>query len=449
MPTIVTMPKWGLTMTSGTVTGWSRQEGDPVTEGAPLLTVETEKAVDDVEAPASGILRKIVAETGSEVPVSGPVAIIAAPDEDLSDDDLAALLATAGGGETAGAGAAAPRVARTARPAARDARGRVNASPAARKRAGELGIDLADVEATGPGGRITSDDFERAAAGMAAAAAAPRTEFVEREDGRKVYALVAGPADARETIVFLHGLGGSQSTWASVLGDFADSYRIAAVDLPGHGASEKTAPEQTDYSVQGLSAAIAAVIEKLELTPAVIVGHSLGGATALQLALDRPKLVRGLVLVNSVGLGDEISGELLDRVEAEPSRDEARRLLELFFQDRKYILERGVDEMFAARSAPGADAATKAIAEKAFGRDGQKVRFIGRLGELEAPILIVWGELDRVIPARHAVAAATASPASWLEIMEGVGHVPQVEAAPAFVSTVNRWLSSLAARPTG
>ena len=59
MPTIVTMPKWGLTMTSGTVTAWSRQEGDPISEGAPLLTVETEKAVDDVEAPASGVLRKI------------------------------------------------------------------------------------------------------------------------------------------------------------------------------------------------------------------------------------------------------------------------------------------------------------------------------------------------------------------------------------------------------
>ena len=69
MPTIVTMPKWGLTMTSGTVTGWSRQEGDPIAEGAPLLTVETEKAVDDVEAPASGILRKIVAEVRQAVPV--------------------------------------------------------------------------------------------------------------------------------------------------------------------------------------------------------------------------------------------------------------------------------------------------------------------------------------------------------------------------------------------
>src|SRR4028118_1751204 len=96
MPTIVTMPKWGLTMTSGTLTGWSRQEGDPVTEGAPLLTVETEKAVDDVEAPASGVLRKIVAQIGSEVPVMGAVAVITGPDEELSDEEVQALVGIPG-----------------------------------------------------------------------------------------------------------------------------------------------------------------------------------------------------------------------------------------------------------------------------------------------------------------------------------------------------------------
>src|ERR671921_1574762 len=107
MPTIVTMPKWGLTMTSGTITGWSREEGDPVTEGAPLLTVETEKAVDDVEAPASGVLRKIVAAVGSEVPVMGAVAVITVPGEELSDEDVQALVATASG-PTAAIGGDAP-----------------------------------------------------------------------------------------------------------------------------------------------------------------------------------------------------------------------------------------------------------------------------------------------------------------------------------------------------
>src|SRR5215213_3981183 len=442
MPTIVTMPKWGLTMTSGTITGWSREEGDPVTEGIPLLTVETEKAVDDVEAPTSGVLRKIVAAVGSEVPVMGAVAVITAPGEDLSDEELQALVATTSGA-TAAVGEAAPRVMREGRQAARDASGRVNASPAARKRAGELGIDLETVEATGPGGRITSEDVERAAEAMAASAAAPQTEVVTLEDGTSLSALLAGPPDATETIVFLHGLGGSTSTWASVLGAFAETYRIAAVDLPGHGASDKPAPDATDYSVAGIATRVGELLEKLELVPAVLIGHSLGGATALQLALDRPKLVRALALVNSAALGTEINGELLDRVESVPSRDEARRLLELFFQDRRFILERGIDEMDAARNAPGADAAVKAIAESAFTRRGQNLVLTDRLGELEVPLLVIWGELDRVIPASHAVAALTALPTAWLEIMEGVGHVPQVEAAPAFASIVNRWLLAI------
>jgi pyruvate dehydrogenase E2 component (dihydrolipoamide acetyltransferase) len=442
MPTIVTMPKWGLTMTSGTVTSWSREEGDPVTEGVPLLTVETEKAVDDVEAPTSGVLRKIVADVGSEVPVMGAVAIITAPGEDLSDDEVQALVATSSGA-TATAGGVAPRVVRESRQAVRDASGRVNASPAARKRAGELGIDLATVEATGPGGRITSEDVERAADAVAAAAAAPRTEVVELADGTKIAALMAGPPDAVESIVFLHGLGGAQSTWASVLGAFAETYRIVAVDLPGHGASDKPSPDATDYSIAAIAAKIGELLEKLERAPAVLIGHSLGGAAALQLALDRPKLVRALALVNSAALGSEINGELLDRVESEPSRDEARLLLELFFQDRRFVLDRGIDEMYAARNAPGANDAVKAIAGNAFTRRGQNLVLTDRLGELEVPLLIIWGELDRVIPSRHSVAAAAAQPTAWLEIMEGVGHVPQVEAAPAFATIVNRWLASI------
>ena len=123
------------------------------------------------------------------------------------------------------------------------------------------------MEATGPGGRITSEDVERAAAAVTASAAAPRTEVVELADGTKIAALLAGPPDATETIVFLHGLGGSQSTWASVLGAFAETYRIAAVDLPGHGASDKPSPESTDYSIPGIAAKIGELLEKLELAP--------------------------------------------------------------------------------------------------------------------------------------------------------------------------------------
>jgi pyruvate dehydrogenase E2 component (dihydrolipoamide acetyltransferase) len=319
----------------------------------------------------------------------------------------------------------------------------VNASPAARKRAAELGVDLATVEATGSGGRVTSGDVERTAAASASAAAAPRAEMVELADGLQVHALLAGPADARETILFLHGLGGSQSRWASVLGDFANEYRIVALDLPGHGASDKPDPSAFDYSIPTLATMVGEVIEQLDLSPAVIVGHSLGGAIALHLALERPKLVRALALVNSAGLGPEVSGELLDRAEAEPSREEARKTLELFFEDQRFVLERGIDEMYASRSARGAAAAVKALAASAFPRSGQAAGYLDRLGELEAPVIVIWGERDRVLPASHAVAANAALPTSWLEIVEGVGHIPQVEAAPEFAAVVNRWLAAL------
>ena len=64
MPTLVTMPKWGLTMKAGKVTEWLCREGAAVRAGEPLLTVETDKATNDVEAPADGVLRKIVAGVG-------------------------------------------------------------------------------------------------------------------------------------------------------------------------------------------------------------------------------------------------------------------------------------------------------------------------------------------------------------------------------------------------
>jgi len=88
------------------VTGWIANEGESVTAGSPLLTVETEKAVNDIEAPADGVLAKIVAGAGAEVPVSGPVAVILAPGETVSDEELAALVGSAAGAPVAAGGAA-------------------------------------------------------------------------------------------------------------------------------------------------------------------------------------------------------------------------------------------------------------------------------------------------------------------------------------------------------
>lgn len=441
MPTLVTMPKWGLTMQSGTITGWIVNEGDTVSAGDLLLTVETEKAVNDVEAPADGVVVKIVAGEGDDVPVMGPVAVIAAPGETIGEEDLAALIASAGksGPKAAAAGGGSPAEARERRSASRDASGRINASPAARRRAEELGVDLAMVEATGPGGRITSEDIDRAAAALSAA---PRSVTVATPSGVTLHALVAGPETAARRIVFLHGLGGSQTTWAAVLGEFVGDARVAAIDLPGHGQSDKPGKASFAYTIDALADAVGDAIAELGMAPAVVVGHSLGGAVAMHLAHERPKAVSGLVLIASAGLGKEISGELLTLVEAEPSPAEARRMLELFFEDKKLILDRGVNDMHAARTQPGADAAMKTIANAVFSRDGQLTGLDDRLEDVNVPTLVVWGAFDRVVPVGHAARAAEKIKGSWLDVMSGIGHVPQIEAPGRLAETIKRWLQT-------
>ncbi|MCC6791357.1 MAG: alpha/beta fold hydrolase [Thermomicrobiales bacterium] len=443
MATVVKMPKWGLTMTAGTVTDWLRDEGSEISEGDPLLTVETEKAVNDVEAPADGILLKIVAGQGAEVPVSGAVAIIAAPGEVLSDAEIAELIESASPKK---AGSAAKRDAaatggREGRTAARDASGRVNASPAARKLAGELGIDLAGVEATGPGGRITSDDVERAAAERDEDPT-PVEKRVTLADGREINALVAGPGSGPK-IVFLHGLGGSQSTWQVVLGDLVEQYRVTAIDLPGHGASDKSHPSTTDYGVESLAAAVADAVGQLKAGPAIVAGHSLGGAVAMQLALDRPDLVRGLVLINSAGLGEEIGAELIDLMAGEPGHATARGLLELFYEDMRLVLERGIEEMAQTQLAEGAWIAQQAVATAAFSGSSQQLGLPDRHPDVAQPVLIIWGAKDRVIPISHAIDALRTFPDATLRVLPNVGHVPQVEDAATVAKAIDRFARSL------
>src|SRR5881227_2231288 len=125
MPLLVKMPKWGMLMKAGTVTAWLRAEGDAVAAGDPLFTVETDKAVNDVAAPGEGVLRRIVAGTGSEVEVAGAVAVIATPGEALSDAEVDAFLAAGTAARAADDALGTPaRVARARRPAERDAAGR-------------------------------------------------------------------------------------------------------------------------------------------------------------------------------------------------------------------------------------------------------------------------------------------------------------------------------------
>jgi pyruvate dehydrogenase E2 component (dihydrolipoamide acetyltransferase) len=171
MATEVVMPALGVTQETGRVVQWMAAEGETVTAGEPLLEIETDKVTVSIDAPASGVLSAVRAGDGDEVPVGRVIAFIlapgeeppAAPEEPAPDGDE---------GERVSPGAPEARRKPSADGAAPRAPGsgrRADASPVARRRAKEAGIDLEQVHGTGPGGAVTAADLDAAlAAGVSA-----------------------------------------------------------------------------------------------------------------------------------------------------------------------------------------------------------------------------------------------------------------------------------------
>ena len=133
----IVMPRLSLTMKTGSVVRWYKREGEEVRKGEPIVEVLTEKVTYDIEAPESGILRKIYAKEGDEVPVNGLLAIITGPDEPLPEIEV-----------------------KTEKPKV-EIKERILASPAAKRLAREYGIDLSQISGTGPGRRIIEADVRQ------------------------------------------------------------------------------------------------------------------------------------------------------------------------------------------------------------------------------------------------------------------------------------------------
>jgi pyruvate dehydrogenase E2 component (dihydrolipoamide acetyltransferase) len=158
------MPALEMTQETGKLIAWRKKEGERVTKGEPLLEIETDKAVMEVEATADGILAGITVVVGSDIPVGQTIAWIVAPGEQPPTAS-----ATASAAPTARASSQPKTEATTApaAPTATSANQSARISPKARRLAKELGVDIAAVAGTGPGGEILASDVQAAAAAPA------------------------------------------------------------------------------------------------------------------------------------------------------------------------------------------------------------------------------------------------------------------------------------------
>ncbi|MCH7795490.1 MAG: acetoin dehydrogenase dihydrolipoyllysine-residue acetyltransferase subunit [Proteobacteria bacterium] len=273
---------------------------------------------------------------------------------------------------------------------------------------------------------------------VAAAATEPASEpeIVEAAGWRLNYRRAGKSAGGSETapIVLVHGFGGDLNTWLFNQPDLAETHAVYALDLPGHGRSGK---DVGAGDLAALSGALGAFLDALGIGRAHLVGHSLGGAVALELALGRPEAAASLTLIASAGLGPEINGAYIDGFIAAGRRKEMKAVLQMLFADPQAVGRDMVEEVLRYKRLDGVEAALRGIAGAVFPGGRQGTVLAGRLAELAQPVQVIRGREDRILPP----AQAEGLPANVaVTMIENAGHMPQMEAA----GEVNRLIRKIA-----
>lgn len=425
MVTGVYVPRWGVTMEKATIAAWLVKEDEPVVKGQDLVELETEKIVNVVQAPADGVLRCILVPKGETAPVGALLGVISEAGEAF---DLDALRGAGPQVQAAGPG---ERQQREGRPAEKNQRGRVRASPPARRLAEEHGLDLAVLEGTGPEGSVSRDDVERT---IATAVARSFEEGDKTAEGVALhYVSVGGEGTGLKTssipVVLVHGIAGSTLLWQANLSAIGARHKVFAVDLPGHGRSGTPGGR---YDIGLFTRSLLGFLDACGLEKVVLAGHSLGGHVCLKLALERPERVAKLVLIDSGGLGPEIDVGFLKPLLSGITREATETMLRGLFANPAMVNRSMVDATFEALSRPGTWEAVRSAVESAVPRGIQVESLAERLSELRVPVLIAWGGKDGVIPLARGREAYSSIPGSELWIAENAGHCPQIEAASEF-----------------
>jgi pimeloyl-ACP methyl ester carboxylesterase len=241
----------------------------------------------------------------------------------------------------------------------------------------------------------------------------------------------SGPA-----IVLIHGLGGSWQTWLLNIPALAAEHRVVAVDLPGFGRSDPLPPPAAMATHADV---LAALLDRLGITAATVVGHSMGGVVSIMLLERRPDVVARLVLANGGGVpltpgrlamivnAFKAADRLLKRpgfVRAITRRPRLRRLVFGRFMANHHAL-RGpfAAEVVPAVAAPGFLGAVAAAGQVAAAVDAASIR---------CPVLLAWGAKDRILPLARARDMAGLLLDGQLVVFERAGHCPMFEAPDEF-----------------
>lgn len=228
-------------------------------------------------------------------------------------------------------------------------------------------------------------------------------------------------------LLFIHGFGSDRYSWAANAPGLTDRATVWAVDLPGHGGA---ADDVGDGTALTLAHAVAGQLSRLS-GPAVVVGHSLGGAVAVHLAGIAPQLLHRLVLVAPAGLGQTLDHDFLVAFPALETPEDAQTLLERLVSRKRLIAPAMTSHVLSALQSPSRRAALTTVAGA--------LMAMPRLALPDTPADLIWGEADAInpMPADLPVAATVLQ-------LPATGHLPQVEAASRVNAVIRAALAPVA-----
>ena len=270
-------------------------------------------------------------------------------------------------------------------------------------------------------------------------------------DGRKVRVAQAGDP-ANPPVLLVHGIGRSLEDWDELSERLADSYRVIRLDTPGFGYSDPLPGAVTHLS---LGQGIAPVLDALgETRPLHAIGNSLGGSTIMEFAVAHPDRVASLTLIDSAGFGKSVTpllkmltipglGWLLTR---RVSRQAARMFENSIFVDRSLVTKERVDHAVRVGNQPGNGTfmyrMVRHLGTWRGVRREWRERLLTAVVRHDRPVLVIWGERDRVLPASHLDAALQTFPRATSHLFPGVGHMPQIETPDATARIIREFLAT-------
>ena len=254
-------------------------------------------------------------------------------------------------------------------------------------------------------------------------------------------------------VVLLHGgiIDAAHVSWLPVIDALADEYRVIAPDLMGYGESELA---EGPYSIPRHAEVIAAFLDTLDTGRVTLVGVSLGGGVAIQLALDRPELVDRLVPIDAFGLGTDLPNGLLSYALA---RFQLPNRLSLAILRRSHRLTRAslggvvhnlddldpaaVDAVYRELQRPTAGEAFRRFRTVGVTRDGYQTVFTDRFEEISAPTYLLHGAHDELFPVAWARRASERIPDARLQVLDDCGHWPPREKPEIVVEQIETAIS--------